>query len=169
MFHHKETKMKKLLLSLLFTLICSSAFAAVTQNMVVTAQTPKAAFVQFLQGTDVAGTYKTLYTGGTNGTKVSGMWANSNDASAAHLVTCQYVHSAVFYGGVAVNVVVNAGYANAAAPVNLMATTTWLGLPIDMPGNPYLYLNSGDTIQCTFGTALTASDWINVVATVSDF
>lgn len=169
MFHLRGIKMKKLLLAFVFSLLCSSAFAAVTANMAVTAQTPKAAFIQFLQGTDVAGTYKTLYTGGANTSKISAIWVTSNDTAVAHVVTCQYVHSAVFYGGVAVNVPINAGYANAIPAVNFMLLTNWPGLDLDMPGNPYFYLNSGDTVQCTFATALTAATWINVSATVSDF
>ena len=38
------------------------ADAAVTPNSDVTPQTPNNGKVQFLQGTDSAGTYKTLYT-----------------------------------------------------------------------------------------------------------
>jgi hypothetical protein len=161
--------MKKLLLALALIFLATPAFAALTANSVVTAQTPKLAVVQFLQGTDSAGTYKTLYTGGTNGTKVSGMWVTSNDASAAHLLTCQLVRSAVFYGGMAITVAVNSGYANGAPAISLMSSTNWPGLPIDGNGNPYLYLSSGDTIQCTFATAITSTDMVNVAATVSDF
>ena len=160
--------MKKLL-SLLFMLVCSTAQAAVTQNMIVTAQTPKLAVVQFLQGTDAAGTYKTLYTGGTNGTKVSGLWSTSEDGTAAHVVTCQLVRSAVMYGGEATNVPLNSGYAAGAAAVNLMSAVVWPGLPIDGNGNPYLYLSASDLIQCTFSTALTTATYLNVGAIVSDF
>ena len=67
--------MKKLLLSIVtaIALMATPVLAATTPNSVVTAQTPKLAVVQFLQGTDTAGTYKTLYTGGANGSKISGM------------------------------------------------------------------------------------------------
>ena len=143
--------------------------AAVTATPVFV-QAPKLATVQFLQGTDTAGTYKVLYTGGTNGSKIVGIIATSNDASASHLVTCQLARSAVSYGGVAVTVPVNAGFANAAPPVSLMSPTVWAGLPFDSDGNPFLYLSgSGDTITCTFATALTTSDVINVIAVVADF
>src|ERR1700727_2044141 len=63
-------------------LICAAQFAhaATTPNSVVTAQTPNRGVVQFLQGTDSAGTYKTLYTAGANGSKCNAMWSTNNDA-----------------------------------------------------------------------------------------
>jgi hypothetical protein len=45
-----------------------------------------------------------------------------------------------------------------------MSPTNWPGLPIDAWGNPYLILNSGDTLACTFASALTSTDVINLVA-----
>ena len=103
--------MKKLLLALAIILFASAAQAAVTANNIVTAQTPKLAVVQFLQGTDVAGTYKTLYTAGANGSKIVGISMNNNDASATHLLTVQVVNGAVKYGGTSLTTVVSAGFA----------------------------------------------------------
>lgn len=151
--------------------------AAVT-NTPVLVQTPKVAGLQFLQGTDVAGTYKTLYTGGANGSKIVGIYATSFDPSAAHLVTVQLSTSTSAhcspatscFGGTAVNVPVSSGSLAAAPPVNLMSATNWPGLPVDSDGNPFLYLSGNtQTIEVTFATALTASDWINVVIVVADF
>ncbi len=132
-------------------------------------QTPKLALVQFLQGTDNAGTYKTLYTGGSNGSKVIGMWENNNDPSATHLVTIQLVRSSVLYGGIAITTALNDGYANATPAKNLMSPSVWPGLPVDSDGNPYLLLQSGDLIQATFATAITSSDVINIAAIIADF
>lgn len=50
-----------------------------------------------------------------------------------------------------------------------MTSTIWPGLPVDSDGNPYILIASGDTIQATFATALTAADVLNIVATCSDF
>ena len=106
--------MKKILsLTLASLLMASSAFAAVTPNSVVTAQTPNRGITQFLQGTDSAGTYKTVYTAGANGSKITGLFMNNNDALATHLVTCQIVNTAVKYGGAALTSVVSAGFATA--------------------------------------------------------
>jgi hypothetical protein len=158
-----------LALAALLALLGPVADAAVTANSIVTAQTPNRGIVQFLQGTDTAGTYKTLYTSGSNGSRCYGMVMNNNDGSATHLVTVQVVNTAVKYGGVALTTVSNAGFANATPPQSLMAPSVWPGLPMDSNGNPYLALASGDTIQATFATALTSTDLINIQVTCVDF
>lgn len=147
----------------------SSSFAAVSSTPVFV-QTPNRGIVQFLQGTDVAGTYKTLYTGGANGSKCTGMYITSNDATA-HLVTIQLVTSAVKYGGTAISTgTTTPGYASGAPAISAMSPINWPGLPVDSDGNPYFYLaGTGDTIQATFATALTTSDFINIVAICADF
>lgn len=162
--------MKRILVpSLLIALLLGSgAQAAPTPNSVVTPQTISAGVVQFLQGVDTAGTYKTLYTAGLNGSILKGVVATSNDTAVAHVVTCQLVRSAVKYGGVAVNVPVNSGSINTAVPVNLMSALNWVGLPIDSDGNPFLYLSSGDTLQCTYATALTGGTSVSLIAVAAD-
>lgn len=145
------------------------AFAAVTPNSVVTPQTPTRGTVQFLQGTDTAGTYKTLYTVLTNGARCNAMWSTNNDASATHLLTVQIVNTAVKYGGTSVTTTINQGFANGTAPLNLMSSTNWPGLPLDSGQNPYLQLVSGDTLQATFATALTAGDVVNIVASCQEY
>ena len=159
----------------IFVLALSLAFAAfpalatTTANSIVTPQVPNRGIVQFLQGTDSAGTYKTLYTGGANGSKCVGIYATSNDASASHLVTVQIKVSTVYYGGMAVTVPVNSGFANAAPAVNMMAPANWPGLPIDSDGNPFFYLAASDLLVATFATNLTSTDVLNLVAVCADF
>lgn len=143
--------------------------AAVTPNSVVTAQAVKRGVVQFLQGTDVAGTYKTLYTAGVNGSKCFGMFETNNDASATHLVTVQIFNATVGYGGVAVTSASSDGYANATPAKNLMSPANWPGLPVDANGNPFIYLASGDTLQATFATALTSTDVLNIFVNCVDY
>jgi hypothetical protein len=161
--------MRKLSLLVVFLVAACQSFAAVTPNSIVTPQTVNRGIVQFLQGTDSAGTYKTLYTAGANGSRCYSMWSTNNDPSATHLLTVQIVNSAVKYGGVALTSVSSAGFVNGTPAQNLMSTTNWPGLPVDQYGNPYIELISGDTLQATFATALTASDLINIVTSCSDF
>lgn len=164
--------MKKTLLGLCALLALSwaiTADAAVTANSVVTAQTPNRGIVQFLQGTDSAGTYKTLYTGGANGSKCVAVWENNNDGSATHLITLEVVNSSVKYGGIAITTASNDGYANATPAKNLFSPANWPGLPVDSDGNPFIFLANGDTLQATFATAITSSDKINLNAVCSDF
>jgi hypothetical protein len=159
------------LLALLASLALSfgTAEAAVTANSFVTSQTPNRGVVQFLQGTDSAGTYKTLYTAGSNGSRCNAIWSTNNDASATHLLTLQIVNSTVKYGGVAVTSVESAGFANAVPAQNLLSPTLWPGLPADQYGNAFIQLVSGDTLQATYATTLTSSDLINIVAICSDY
>jgi hypothetical protein len=161
--------MRKWIASLVGLLLASGAWAATTPNNIITTQTPNRGIVQFLQGTDAAGTYKTLYTASANGSKCTGMWMNNNDGSATHLVTVQIVNTAVKYGGVALTSVSNAGFATGTPAQALMASTIWPGLPVGSDGNPYIFIVSGDTIQATFATALTASTVINLQAICADF
>jgi len=152
--------------------------AALTQNAVVTAQTPNNGKCTFLQGTDVAATYKTCYTGGTNGSKIVGIWVTSNDASASHLVTVQLSTSTTAHcsptttclGGAAVTIPISAGFANAVPAINMLSPTNWPGLPLDSQGNPYLFLSvATQTIEATFATSLTASDQVSVTIMAADF
>jgi hypothetical protein len=150
-------------------IICGPAGATVTANSIVTAQTPNRGVVQFLQGTDTAGTYKTLYTAGSNGSKCFGMFETNNDASATHLITVQIVNGGKSYGGMAITTASSDGFANAVPAKSLMASGNWPGLPLDQYGNPYLQLISGDTIQATFATALTSTDLINIYVACVDY
>lgn len=154
------------LIALLFSF---PAFAATTPNSVITAQTPNRGIVQFLQGTDSAGTYKTVYTAGSNGSKIVGLFSTNNDSSVTHLITCQVVNGGVKYGGVSITSVLSAGFANVTPAQNLLSPTNWAGLPTDSDGNPFLYMISGDTLQCTFATSLTSTDLINIVTVAADF
>lgn len=161
--------LKKILLASALALLPAAAYANVTANSFVTPQAPNRGIVQFLQGTDSAGTYKTLYTAGSNGSRCYAIWMNNNDGSATHLVTLQIVNSTVKYGGVALTTVSSAGFANATPAQSLMSSTVWPGLPVDQYGNSYVQLNSGDTLQATFATSLTSATLINLVASCSDF
>lgn len=150
-------------------LLAASAFAATTPNSFVAPQTPNRGVLQFLQGTDVAGTYKTLYTAGANGSRCYGGWITTNDATS-HSITIQLVNSTIKYGGAVIATgTTTPGFASGVPALNLLAPGYWGGLPVDAYGNPYIQMISGDTLQATFATALTTSDVINIVANCADF
>lgn len=151
------------------TFASSMAQATTTPNSIVTPQTPNRGIVQFLQGADSAGTYKTLYTAGANGSRCYGMLMNTSDNSTTHLVTVQLVNGGIKYGGTALTTVLSAGFANGTAAQPLMSGSVWPGLANDQYGNPFIQLISGDTIQATFATNLTSSTLINLYVTCSDF
>lgn len=161
--------MKKIIAACLVAFFAAPADAATTPNSFVAPQTPNRGIVQFLQGSDSAGTYKTLYTASANGSRCYGMFLTSNDATA-HVVTVQIVNGGVKYGGVSITTSTTLpGFANAVPAINPMSAGNWPGLPVDANGNPYIQIISGDTIQATFATALTSTDFINIVAICADF
>ncbi len=149
--------------------LTAPAFGAVTANSVVTPQTPGRILCQFLQGTDTAGTYKTCYTGGANGSKCSALWETNNDGSATHLITAEIVNGGVNYGGVAVTTVSNDGYSNGVPAKNFLSAGLWPGLPTDSDANAFFYLANGDTLKATYATALTSGKWVSLVGVCADY
>jgi hypothetical protein len=167
------------ILACLVELAMGSARAATTPNSVVTPQTMKRGIVQFVQGTDAAGTYKTLYTAGTDGSRCVGLQSTNNDGSATHLLTFQIVNGGLKYGGASVTTISNAGFANGTPPqliTKVPSYSPWIaatGLPVwplpeDSDGNAYIQMVTGDTLQVTFATNLTASTLINVYVSCAD-
>lgn len=146
-----------------------AANAATTPNSIVTPQTPNRGIVQFLQGTDTAGTYKTLYTAGVNGSRCYSLVSTNTETSVVHSLTIQVVNSTTKFGGTNIVTVANSGFTSTAAPQPIMTPAVWPGLPVDQYGNPYIQMVSGDTLQVTFGTALSTGALINLYTSCSDF
>lgn len=147
-------------------LVSTSAFASVTANSVITAQTPNNGKQNFVQGTDSPGTFKTIYTAGANGSRCNALVASNNDASATHVVTIEVVNGANSYPlGTFVTTSPTSGQYNTVAALG----TVLFGLPVDVNGNAYIQLVSGDTLKATYATALTSTDQIDMFASCSDF
>ena len=160
----KETEMLKKLCLIIPLLFAFPVQAAVTPNSIITAQTPNEGKLQFTSSS-TPGTFVTAYTAGSNGTKVSGIFVNNTDSTATHVVQCAIFNATVEYSGWSVTTTSPA----AGAQINLAFFTTWLGLPVDSDQNPFLYLVNGDTIQCTYATAVTAGKAVNIEIIASDF
>jgi hypothetical protein len=130
-------------------------------------QTPKVTPQNYVQGTDVAGTYKTIYTAGANGSKVASISIATDDTTAAHLITFIITRSAVDYVlGIANVTTAGEGTQSSTVAVDGMAGMI---LPVDNDGQKYLFLVSGDTLRATFATALTAAKRIDITAIGADF
>lgn len=177
--------MKRILLTL--AMVCGMAaplWAAVTPNAVITAQTPSRGILSFGatasctgsgtpytcctgSGTGCTiGTYSTAYTAGTNGSRCNAFWVDNNDPSATHIITCQLVNTSNKYGSYSLTTVSPAG-ATSFNQATLMPSSSVVGS--DSDGNPFIELNSGDTLQCTFATAITSGDQIDVHTHCADF
>lgn len=154
--------------------LVAPVFAAVSTTPVFV-QTPQ------LEGANFSanpGTYKIIYTGGTNGSKITGVICISTDTTASHLVQV-YVNSvsasvlcsatiADCTSGAGVTVAISSGTATGAPATNMLSQVNWPGLPLDSDGNPYIYLTSSQSLQATFATALGAGA-ISCVAIGADF
>lgn len=144
-----------------------------TANAFVTPQTPNCTVQNFVQGTDVAGTYKTIYTAGAApGTKIVGINVATDDGSASHVLTLVLTRSAVNYYIGAYTLPVNSGTDGATAAVDLMRggpSTLIPSWPVDNDGQRFGFMASGDTLRMTFATALTAGKRIDVLVTAGDF
>jgi hypothetical protein len=148
-------------------LLGSPVWAAVTANSIISAQTPNRGLLQFLPAS-TPGTYGTLYTSGANGSRCNALWLDTND-TATHVVTCQIVNGGVKYGSLTITSAAGTGSQAFATPQNLLSPVVWPGLPPDSDGNPFLQLISGDTLQCTYATAVTTSDQVDLHTQCSDF
>ena len=128
-------------------------------------QTPKITPQSFIQGTDAAGTYKTVFTAGANGSKVIAILVNTDDGTATHILTLRVLRSAVGTNLVKYLLPINSGGDGTAAGIDMLAggpLNLLAGLPTDNDGQKYLFLESGDTLELTFATALTTAKRIDV-------
>jgi len=161
-----------MLLRILLALALSTsvAFGAVTPNNIVVPQALSRGVVQFTSS-DVAGTYKTLFTAGANGSRCNGMYSTTSDTTN-HLLTLQVQNSGIKYGGTAWNAgTLLAGYSNGVATVGplLQNNNIIWPLPLDADGNAWFYMNNGDSLVVTFATAITAATKVNVVVFCMDY
>jgi hypothetical protein len=143
------------------------ALAALSPNSVITAQTPNRGLLQFTNAS-TAGTYATLYTAGANGSVCKGLWVDNSDTGTTHLITVQLVNSGTKYGGATLTTTVSPGTGQFVEQ-GILNGAVWPGLPTDQNANSYLYLISGDTLQATFATAITASTQVDLHAVCADF
>jgi hypothetical protein len=128
-------------------------------------QTPKITPQSFVQPTDAAGTYKTIFTAGPNGSKVVSIMVNTTDNTATHLLVLVLQRGGVNYTLIYYTLPVNAGGDGTTPSVDLLAGGTanlFVGLPFDNDGQRYLFLEPGDSLQLNYNTALTASKSIYV-------
>lgn len=135
-------------------------------------QTPKITPQNFVQGTDAAGTLKTLYTAGADGSKVTAINITTDDGTVTHLLTLSLTRSAVDYTIGAYTIPLSAGNDGSTPSVNMLAGGPQgmiTSLPTDNDGQKYLFLESGDTLRLTFATALTAAKRINVQTIGANF
>lgn len=140
---------------------------AFTQNINPTfPKQPQNGKIQILNATGTANV--TVLTAGTSGSKLVGLWASSTDTSARD-VQLKITNGGTDYILGTKTVAIGAGTVAGTPAVNLLDPTVIVGIPIDSDGNPYLFLNSGDTLTAAVVVTVTAAKTISIVAIYSDF
>lgn len=146
--------------------IATSASAAVTPNSIVTAQTPKAYKAQI---TNASGTGAVaLVAGQANGTKVVSIICSNTDTNPYN-VTFSVLRSATTYVLATVTIPASAGNVAGTLPINIFSGTNLPGVPLDAESNPYLLLESSDTLQMASGTVVTSGKVISCHTVAADF
>ena len=148
-----------------------------TANSVILPQTPYAALAQ-IANADTS-SLKAVVTGGAAATKVAGLVASNTDASNSYTLQLVYNQggsnsSGTVTGGTnyllgSSNLPISAGNVSAAPPVNLLASASIPGLPVDATGAPYLYVNSGDFLCVAVTGTVASGKLVSVVGAAADY
>lgn len=158
-------KLLKIIVTALAVLIPVATYAAVTDTPVFV-QTPRYPKAQL---TNASGTTPvTLYVGGTNGTKVVGVFVSTTDTSA-ETMTLSVVRSAVTYILGTFTIPIGSGTVAGTPTVNILDPSVIIGLPVDSDGNWFIFLESTDTLQVSVGSAVTAGKTTSIHAVAADF
>jgi hypothetical protein len=122
-------------------------------------QTPKITPITIVNAD--ASNQKTACTAGSNGTKVTALFATSDDTSN-RVIKVSLTRSATSYLMAAFTVTTLAGTDGSTDTVNLLDPASWPGLPIDNDGQAYLLLESGDTLTVASTTTVTSGKTVTV-------
>jgi hypothetical protein len=160
------TRMKKLLAAAVMLLAGSPLWAATTPNSFVTPQTPRAYKAQIVNGSGTSAV--TLITGGINGTVVSSLLLTNTDTTA-YTITIEVLRSSTTYVLATISVPASAGNSTSVPPVSVLNSTNVPGLPVDGYGNPYLYLESTDTLEIQSSATVTSGKAVSVLTVGADF
>lgn len=112
--------------------------------------------------------YKTVFTAGTNGSKIEALVVSSTDTSNRD-ITINITRSAVNYQLTQVSIPLTAGTVNSVPTVDILRSAQIPGLSYDSNGNRYLYLKSGDTLTVNAPVTVTSAKILTVVAQGGDF
>lgn len=114
-------------------------------------------------------TAQTLYTAGSNGSKIFGIILTSTDTAARDALVNVFNGTTVYQLG-CVPVPATAGDADATpTSVNLLNPAYLAGLPVDNDGNPFLYLALGDTLTIGALATLTTAKQFAIYCVAVDF
>jgi hypothetical protein len=108
----------------------------------------------------------TIITAGANGNKVVNMAATSTD-TVAQTIQVSLVRSSTSYLLATTSVPANAGNVGGTAPIDLLAIVP--NLARDQDGQPYLFIESGDTIAVNTLATVSAARTISIHSDHAEF
>lgn len=114
-----------------------------------------------------ASSAKTLVVAGSNGNKVVNIVASSNDSSARDIQVSLVRGATTTYLLATTTVVANSGNVAGTAPADLLAIIP--NLARDQDGQPYLFLEGGDSLVVSALTTVTAAKTVNVHSDHAEF
>ncbi len=123
-------------------------------------QAPISSKIQILPA-DASG-LKTVYTGGSNGSKIVSVIVSSSDTSTRD-VQLGITRTAVFYPLCTVTIPITAGQVAGTPPINLLSPSNVPGLPVDNDGQTFIFLtDASDSLQIKALTTVTTAKEIDV-------
>jgi|SRR5579872_369642 len=125
---------------------------------------PLKGLAQILNATGTA--QVTVVTAGANGSKVLNLAGSSTD-TVVQTIAVSLVRNATTYLLATTAVPVNSGNASGTPPVDLLAIVP--NLPHDQDGQPYLFLNSGDTLVVNSAGSVTSGKTISIHSDYANF
>jgi len=142
---------------------------ALTQNKIVTVQTPKCTPARIIDSDST--NLVTLFTAGADGSKIQAIMATT-DETVARTLKLWLTRSSVDYLLGAVSIPIGAGNTGSVAGVDVLRggpSVLRKGLPIDNTGQPYLQLESGDTLRANVTSTVTLGKIIHIVTIGANF
>jgi hypothetical protein len=115
-----------------------------------------------------AQTYKTAFTGGTNGSRIEGWFVSSTDTSNRD-ITINFTISATNYQISQISIPLSAGTVNSVPAVNILQSAQIPNIQKDSSGNPYLYVASGTTVTINAPVTVTSAKTITSVIQAADY
>jgi hypothetical protein len=112
-------------------------------------------------------TKKTIFTPGSNGSRISAILVSSTDTSTRDLVIGVTVSATNYDLGI-VSIPIQAGTLNTAPTVSVLTAAQLAGMLRDAYGNPYLDLKNGVTLYAYAPVTITSAKQINILTIGAD-
>lgn len=151
------------LLAAALAFLGAPAFAATAPNY---AGSPMADVAQILNSIGTAAV--TLTTAGTSGSRRFSL-ACTNTDTIAYTLAVSRVRAATSYLLATVTIPASAGNVAATPRVQVLSAATFPGVPLDPNGNPFLTLQSGDTLTIAVSSAVTSGKVVACESSGVDF